>query len=340
MCALMDEGRSPLVTVIVPVYKVEPYLEKCVDSVLCQTYSNLEVILVDDGSPDRCGEMCEVYAGLDSRVRVIHQENRGLSGARNTGLDVCQGEYVLFVDSDDWVEEIAVERLLQANVDNKTEAACCGYFDENGKGSKAHPLVRTEIVYKGDRILPSAVDGQFGLFAWNKLWKRDLFTKENRFPMGRFFEDLSTTWKFFDQCNRVVCIPDILFHYRIRRDSISNTKNMKNLVDHWTAYKERYDVMAIRSEEFLRICTRECLETIGYTWRWLHGVDKREKAVHTAELREMKLFLEAHRDCFGLCSKAEQVSLLCALHSNALTEAGCYYMNQVYRTIHGMNRME
>ena len=97
-------NQNPLISVIVPVYKVEKYLHRCVDSILVQTYTNLEIILVDDGSPDRCGAICDEYAAKDSRIRVIHQENGGLSAARNAGLDVCSGEYIAFVDSDDWLD--------------------------------------------------------------------------------------------------------------------------------------------------------------------------------------------------------------------------------------------
>ena len=106
-------NQKPLISVIVPVYKVEPYLRQCVDSILNQTYANLEVILVDDGSPDRCGAICDEYAAQDSRVRVIHKSNGGQSTARNMALDVCTGDYIAFVDSDDWLEAKAYEEMMR-----------------------------------------------------------------------------------------------------------------------------------------------------------------------------------------------------------------------------------
>lgn len=126
--------KYPLISVIVPVYKVEQYLERCVNSVINQTYQNLDIILVDDGSPDRCGEMCEEFAKQDSRIRVIHKENGGLSSARNAGLDAMQGEYVGFVDSDDWIEPDMYKNMIELALEHKAQIVCCGIKknDENG----------------------------------------------------------------------------------------------------------------------------------------------------------------------------------------------------------------
>ena len=117
---------QPLISVIIPVYKVELYLRECIDSVLAQTYQNLEVILVDDGSPDQCGSICEQYAEKDNRVCVIHKENGGLSDARNAGIDVAKGEYIGFVDSDDWVAPDMYECLYKASVEYNAEFVVCG----------------------------------------------------------------------------------------------------------------------------------------------------------------------------------------------------------------------
>lgn len=115
----------PEVSIIVPVYKVEPYLNKCVDSILAQTFTDFECILVDDGSPDSCGKICDEYVQKDSRVKVIHQENQGLSAARNSGLDMASGAWIVFVDSDDWIEPDAVEVLYRAALQNDADMAVC-----------------------------------------------------------------------------------------------------------------------------------------------------------------------------------------------------------------------
>ena len=119
--------KQPLVSVIVPIYKVEPYLRRCLDSIVKQTYTNLEIILVDDGSPDGCPQICDEYAARDKRIVVIHKDNGGLSDARNAGLDICKGEYISFIDSDDWVANIYIEAMLKATITNNAEIFNEGY---------------------------------------------------------------------------------------------------------------------------------------------------------------------------------------------------------------------
>ena len=114
---------QPLVSIIVPIYKVEPYLRRCLDSIVNQSYTNLEIILVDDGSPDNCPQICDEYASKDNRIKVIHKKNGGLSDARNAGLDICKGEYISFVDSDDWVDEKYIETLLDLAIKENVDIA-------------------------------------------------------------------------------------------------------------------------------------------------------------------------------------------------------------------------
>ena len=126
--------KNLLVSVIVPIYNVEKYLRKCVDSILNQTYKNLEIILVDDGSPDNCGNICDEYALSDSRIRIIHKKNGGLSDARNAGLDIARGNYILFVDSDDYIDETMVEKLYEALEKEKAEMSLCSFVYVNDDG--------------------------------------------------------------------------------------------------------------------------------------------------------------------------------------------------------------
>lgn len=137
----MQSKNNPLITVVVPIYKVEAYLDECVQSILKQTYSNLEIILVDDGSPDRCGEMCDVYAEKDARVKVIHQKNKGLSGARNSAIDIATGEYITFVDSDDYLKEDMVEVLYHEVLQYDAEIATAAFesfFEDESRMSNPH----------------------------------------------------------------------------------------------------------------------------------------------------------------------------------------------------------
>ena len=328
---------DPLVSIIIPVYNVEKYLDKCVASVVNQTYTNLEIILIDDGSPDNCPAICDAWKERDPRINVIHQQNGGLSVARNRGIDACHGSYILYIDSDDTIEPNTVDRLLQACLENDADVSCCGYYQEYIDHVTSHPLTNVLKQYEGDELLISALKGDLMHFAWNKLWRRELFDDDCRFPPGMFFEDIATTWKAFRKCRRVVVIPDLLYHYIIRKDSICNAKTMKRFVDRWIAFKERFDEMSPKSEELRKVCIDGCLDTIGYTWRWLHILDKKDRDEEA--LQEMKAFLKENRNRITHCPIATRISLFCALHSNPLTEFGCYYMNQFYRKLHGMDRM-
>lgn len=209
-----------VISVIVPVYKVERYLNKCIDSILNQTYRNLEIILVDDGSPDNCGRLCDRYAVLDSRVKVIHKENGGLSDARNAGLDIAKGDYIAFVDSDDYIDREMLQRLYDAMVDNNADMSICSIqmVDEHEKQIGILPVIPG--IYTGMQIIEE-YDYFHGAFvvAWNKLYKRAVF--ENlRYDVGKIHEDEFIFHKIFAQCQIVVCIDCAYYYYLQRKGSI------------------------------------------------------------------------------------------------------------------------
>lgn len=215
--------EKTLISVIVPIYKVERYLHQCVDSILNQTYRNLEVILVDDGSPDGCGQICDAYGAQDSRVRVIHKKNGGLSDARNAGIDIARGDYLAFVDSDDWLEPDTYEAMLSAMERHGAKLVCAGRFDneeetgactvglcpEREEFLPAVPLVRKIFHWEN---LDSA--------AWDKLYARELF-REIRYPVGKAMEDLPTTYRLVLLAGGGVLLPKPVYHYRHRGGSIT-----------------------------------------------------------------------------------------------------------------------
>lgn len=211
-----------LITVIIPVYKVENYIDKCVESVLAQSYENLEIILVDDGSPDRCGEICDSYARRDSRVRVIHKENGGLSSARNAALDVMNGQWVMCVDSDDYVHTDIVRKLYDAAQRNGADISICSHYQERTDSlSIVERIYDEEAVYDSMEALKKLVeDEEIKSYAWGKLYRAELF-EGVRYPNGRNYEDVATTYYLFDKANKVVKIPSYLYYYIIRNDSIS-----------------------------------------------------------------------------------------------------------------------
>lgn len=218
--------KSPLISVIVPIYNVESYLNKCVESIVNQTYTNLEIILVDDGSPDNCPIMCDEWAKKDNRIKVIHKENGGLSSARNAGLDIAKGAFIAFVDSDDYVEahyiEILLKKLLQYNVD----LVCCSInniYENKMENFKLKPVDK-DLVISGSSILPEFYRHYTTalMVAWNKLYKRELFDNL-RYTAGRIYEDGAIVLHLLSKCKQVAIIPDVLYNYLRRENSIMGT---------------------------------------------------------------------------------------------------------------------
>ena len=166
---------KPLVSVIVPVYKVEPYLERCLDSLVAQTLKEIEIIVIDDGSPDRCGEICDAYAAKDARFRVVHQENRGLSAARNAGIELARADYLMFVDSDDWVEPEFCRLPYEAAVEHGAELVMFSYEKTDGSRGRVCPQGFEEGAKDRVTALKMLLHG-VGMVAWNKFYHKKLFS--------------------------------------------------------------------------------------------------------------------------------------------------------------------
>ena len=220
-----------LISVIVPVYKVEKYLKRCVDSILAQTYPCLEVILVDDGSPDGCPAICDEYAREDRRVRVIHKENGGLSDARNAGIDAAKGNFLGFIDSDDYVHPRFYELLLQALKEEGADIAGCDVkkiYETGTVEEEEKEAVRSEI-YSGREATANLYDAQLYLKSvviWNKLYKKELF-KDVRFPKVKLHEDEFTSYRLLYQSKSVVYIDRAYYFYFQREDGIMGQKQKK-----------------------------------------------------------------------------------------------------------------
>lgn len=230
-----ENKANELISVIVPIYKVEKYLNRCVDSILSQTYKNIEIILVDDGSPDACGEICDGYIEKDSRIKVIHKENGGLSDARNAGIEAAYGEYIIFVDSDDYIVPTMIEEMIEALIASKADLCICNinYVDENGAVINNQNM-RSPIkkgIYSRDDVLNFLVNDGYWFYvtAWNKLYKTNVF-RNIRFRVGKYHEDEFLIHEIIDRCDKVVCLEDRLYNYVQREGSIMNTGySIKNL---------------------------------------------------------------------------------------------------------------
>ncbi|WP_270568128.1 glycosyltransferase, partial [Clostridium beijerinckii] len=231
-------------SIIVPIYNVERYLDKCIDSILNQSFKDFELILVDDGSPDKCGDICNSYSKLDRRIKVIHKQNGGLSSARNAGLDIAVGEYIAFVDSDDWINGDMYDTLYCIAKENNADIVQCRFkkvyndIEEYVEISKKVNIIDkiealTNLIAYGEMHVQSVV-------TWNKIYKRMLFD-DIRFPQGKIHEDEFTTYKFFYKSKKIVLCDDELYYYRQVDNSIMNTKFNKKRLDYLDALEEMYN---------------------------------------------------------------------------------------------------
>ena len=228
--------KNDLISIIIPVYKVEKYLEKCIESVLKQTYTNLQIILVDDGSPDNCGKICDEYAKKDS----IHKANGGLSDARNVGISKAKGRYIGFVDSDDYIKEDMYEILLNLIKKYDADVSICNLYDvidgnecirnkENGIREYSRLDILKEVL----------LDKNIQSYAWNKLYEKELFD-EIKYPIRKKYEDIGTTFYVFEKCNKIVVTSEPEYYYLKRSDSLVNNVTESTVLDYTEIIIQRY----------------------------------------------------------------------------------------------------
>ena len=216
-----------LISVIVPVYNVEKYLNRCVDSIINQTYKNLEIILVDDGSPDNCGKICDEYAKKDKRIKVIHKENGGQSDARNKGIEIAKGKYVGFVDSDDWIDknmyEILYKNITKYNCDLSTCNFIRTYQKNSREGNNEENIF--EIYTQDEYIKKFFKIGtqECVYYPWNKLYKKKLLER-NQYPVGLTSEDVEGTFKYLLKCKQIVTTKVIAYNYFYNNESTTKSK--------------------------------------------------------------------------------------------------------------------
>ena len=231
---LEKQNTAPLVSIIIPIYKVQDYLNDCIESVVHQTYTNIEIILVDDGSPDRCGAMCEEWAKHDARIVVLHKNNGGLSDARNYGLDHAHGDYVVFVDSDDRIEPPLVQDALHSLMEHNAQIVVYQYrfLYPNGNlapdpGSASFPAGQ---LCSAKKALEYIWQDQVQNFSWTVFAETSLYDSI-RFPEGRLVEDMATTYRLFQASHSVYFLGEDLVQYRVRNDSILSNSNKQIITD-------------------------------------------------------------------------------------------------------------
>ena len=232
---------NDLISVIVPVFKVELYLDKCIQSIVEQNYKNIESILVDDGSPDRCPQMCDHWAARDKRITVIHKSNGGLSDARNTGIESATGKYVVFVDSDDYIDNRFIECLYTQILETKAQISSVDMllFDDSTKIVRDEEYHVVEVFNRKEAISALFDPCKFQNFMCNKMFERRLFDTI-KFPRGHMMEDLAVAYKLIEQCDLVSYCPVKLYYYYQRTGSILHGVNLDYLKDWYTYSKEKY----------------------------------------------------------------------------------------------------
>ena len=224
---------NPIISVIVPVYKVEEYLEECIESLVNQTMQEIEIILVDDGSPDRCGAICDFYAQKYSNIKVLHQRNGGLSFARNQGLRIAKGEYISFVDSDDYAKENMLETLYNACMTNHTKMSACNFWGVIGDTVQYEMETNSICKFSSEDFLKKIIstENRISVVVWNKLFHRSLLG-EKPFPEGKLYEDLGSTYKMIVAAGAISFVDSgLYFHRKFRKGAITMNAYSEREVD-------------------------------------------------------------------------------------------------------------
>ena len=256
---MSNTSEAPLISVVIPVYNVEQYIEKCLDSITGQTYRNLEIIMVDDGSTDQSGAACDRIAKTDDRIRVIHQVNGGPSKARNTGIDHAKGQYLFFVDGDDYIAPDMIKELYRRLQTDRSDIALCGVSRVEADGVISREFTLPDDVITGLQSLEKAYGLNGVLFCSmivNKLYRKKLFSNV-RFPVGRFHEDEATVYKILDQCELISIVSNPSYYYLNREKSTMNLPYSVKQLDGIEASYQRYFYYKKKGGEYRKLLIPE-----------------------------------------------------------------------------------
>jgi len=282
-------SQSPLISVIVPVYKVEPYLDRCVESIVNQTYENLEIILVDDGSPDNCPAMCDAWAEEDARIRVIHKENGGLSDARNAGMAVASGELMGFIDSDDWIHPDMYRKLYENMAQNGSDISACGVemVWEDGTPSRMLTAPGCCVMDTEEALLACIEETSLKQPIWYKLYKTALI-RDLPFPVGKCHEDVFWTYQAVGRAKKVSVFDTPLYYYLQRSGSIMGQGYSLKRLDGLEAKVQRLTFITERFPALLDAAALSlhfsCLYAMQMTQAHMTGRDRKtaEHAIQDA----------------------------------------------------------
>lgn len=279
------------VSIIVPIYKVEAYLKKCIDSIIKQTYKNLEIILVDDGSPDNCGKICDEFAIKDTRIKVIHKQNGGLSDARNAGLNIATGDYLYFVDSDDWISSNAIEVLIsyfESNLDVDIVAgSSVDVHEYNGEILETSYSIPLGTISQLNKIEALKHNLQNGWAAWNKLYKKELF-KDIRFPKGKINEDEAVMPHIISLCEKVIIVGQPTYYYFLRPESITTSNFSEKKLDWFYNCLNNYEFIKKEYPKLIPEAQHRLISSILYSLHFVL-IEYRKYEAHISEIKQYLL---------------------------------------------------
>lgn len=297
----------PKISIIVPIYNVEQYLSKCIDSILNQTFKDFELILINDGSIDKCGEICDNYSLIDNRITVVHQANSGVSSARNVGIDYARGDYIAFVDPDDYIHEKMYENLYNAATENNVDIVICNFSlvnEQTGDLMDSKPTTKglSERKISGLECLGEFYNcDDYYILPWNKLYKKTLFNKI-RFPQGLIYEDEYIAHKVFFIAKNVMCLSECYYYYLQRKASILGGSSNIKKADKLLAKLDRikfYKKLALRD---LRYKANKDFIDLYF---WSYVCIQEEFGYNHEKLKEMR---KIYRQNFGLFIKGPYIS--------------------------------
>lgn len=282
------------ISVIVPIHNTERYLSGCLNSITAQTYRNLEIILVDNGSTDGSGTICDKYAAKDGRIRVIHKQEGGVSSARNMGLAAATGDYIGWVDSDDWIESDMFEYLLKNVLRYKADIAVCGWYEHHEGRGEARSWQRPELLDTGQALGALLEDSMMGNYLWNKLWRAGLF-EGIRFPKERRYEDVAVAYRLLAQAETVACLPEAKYHYRRHMGNLTGDKSLGAEIDYFLAVKERYEWLAPAWPQYEGRMEGQVVSAAVKLWSIYFDNPRSERVKNTERLKQAAQFTKAHR---------------------------------------------
>ncbi len=283
------------ISVIVPVYKVEAYLSRCIDSILAQSFTDFELILVDDGSPDYCGKICDKYASKDARIRVIHQQNGGAASARNAGIDIAKGEWLAFIDSDDWVHPDYLKMLFEAVKEFGADVSACRYKTVED-GTQVNNGSETALISAENAEEYWVKDRTGAVVPWGKLYKSELF-EALRFPDGVIGEDEFVSYKVLFGCNKLIVMDNVLYYYFDNRDGVSKSNYIKLFPDALRAFAEHIEFFKNSPwQKAYRLEVEKYAEAYSNAIWLLKGQSDEESKKETDELRtKLRAYMETHK---------------------------------------------